>query len=128
VRACLHNLEEAVSYPLMRPEVEQLVQKVAPEVQLPATGDFQLALLLLTVAVAVLLYWAAKTRHENLSWIAIKAVAVVLLANILAPHLPAAVALGGYAPGVVTAVAVNLPIGLWVLSVAPRRAKARRKG
>lgn len=119
---CAHDLEEALTFPMVRPRAAALAARVAPGLQLPGGGAFQLALLAFTLAVVLLLIWAASTRRETAAWTAIKAVAVVLLANILIPHVPAAIALGGYAPGVVTAVALNLPIGLWVLVSAPRRA------
>jgi len=124
IAVCLHNLEEALTFPIFRPKAAQLVGSFAPGVALPSAGAFQTALLLLTGAVAGLLLWAAMTRGDGRAWIAIQAVAVVLLVNIVLPHVPAAIALGGYAPGVATAVAVNLPVGLLVLAFAR---KARRR-
>lgn len=35
---------------------------------------------------------------------------VAMLANVFVPHLPAAIRFRGYAPGVITAVAINLPL------------------
>jgi len=35
--------------------------------------------------------------------------------NVFIPHVPAAVALGGYAPGVATAVLINLPFSIYFL-------------
>lgn len=119
--ACLHNLEEAVAYPLVRPRSAQLLAAIEPSFRLPDPRDFHLALLLWTMVVGGLLLWAATTRWDGQAWITIKAIAFVLLANILVPHVPAAIALGGYAPGVVTAVMLNLPVGLWVLASAPSK-------
>ena len=115
---CLHNLEEAVSYPIARPRVSNLAAGVWPQLQLPMADAFRWALLILTIAVLALLLWAATTRNEGAAWLVIKVVAFVLLANVLVPHVPAAILLGGYAPGVVTAVALNLPVGVWVLALA----------
>lgn len=124
VAVCLHNLEEALTFPIFRPRAAELVATIAPGFPVPGAGAFQLALLALTLAVAGLLLWAATTRRDRAAWIAIRAVAVVILANILLPHLPAAIAFGGYAPGAATALAVNLPIGLLVLALA-RKARPR---
>lgn len=44
-----------------------------------------------------------------------RVVASVLLANVMLPHVPAAILLGGYATGVVTAVVLNLLLNLWIL-------------
>lgn len=35
---------------------------------------------------------------------------VAMLANVFVPHLPAAIRFRGYAPGVISAVAINLPL------------------
>lgn len=110
-----HNSEEATTYASTRPAATALIRRAWPGVELPAPLAFQVAALVLTVALGLLLFWAARTPHERAGWLAVKATAAVFLANVLIPHVPAAIALGGYAPGVVTAVAVNLPLTLWIL-------------
>jgi hypothetical protein len=52
----------------------------------------------------------------------------VMLLNVLIPHLPAAVAFGGYAPGVVTAVLINAPVCLWFLRRPLRERHVGRRG
>ncbi len=111
----LHNLEEGATYALTRDRAGALVRGLWPGAELPAPAAFQAALAALTVAVGALLLWAARTPRDEAGWTAMRVIALVLLANVLIPHVPAAVALGGYAPGVVTAVAINLPLGLWIL-------------
>jgi len=111
----LHNLEEGVSYPATRPAATQLVHRIWPVIELPAPGAFQTALTILTVVVGALLFWAAATRREQAGWLAVRVTAAVLLMNVVVPHIPAAIALRGYAPGLLTAVALNLPLGLWIL-------------
>lgn len=61
-----------------------------------------------------------RRRAAGAKLLALRALAAVLLINILAPHLPAALAFGGYVPGVLTAVAVNLPIELGALLILRR--------
>ena len=53
--------------------------------------------------------------------------AAVMLVNVLVPHVPAAIALGGYAPGVVTAVLVNLPYSRWFLLRSVKEGQASRR-
>lgn len=112
----LHNSEEAATYAWTRAEATALIRRVWPAAELPAPLELQVAALVLTVAVGGLLFWAARTPRERAGWFAVKATAAVFLANVLVPHVPAAIALGGYAPGVITAVAVNLPLCLWILA------------
>lgn len=111
-----HNSEEAATYARTRPAATALIRQVWPGAELPAPVELQAAALVLTVAVGLLLLWAARTPRDRAGWFAVKATAAVFLANVLVPHVPAAIALGGYAPGVITAVAVNLPLCLWILA------------
>lgn len=115
----VHNAEEGVSYPFSRPEAMQLARLTWPAVQFPTVIEFQMALVLLTAAVGAVLAWAANTRREPQGWLALKLLASVFLANVIVPHVPAAILLGGYAPGVITAVAINLPLSLWILNHRP---------
>ncbi len=48
----------------------------------------------------------------------LRILAWILLVNIVAPHVPAAILAGGYAPGVVTALLLNLPATVWLLRVS----------
>ncbi|WP_374469007.1 HXXEE domain-containing protein [Phenylobacterium sp.] len=121
----LHNLEEGLTYPAVRSEAAALLARLGAPLALPGAAAFQAALLAVSVAAGGLLLWAARTARADAGWWALRATAAVLLANVLAPHVPAAIALGGYAPGVLTAVAVNLPLGVWVLTrKRPRRPTA----
>lgn len=110
-----HNLEEGIGYPATRPAATHLLRQVWPAIQLPPPAVFQGALVLLTIAVGAMLSWAAMTRDNRGGWLVVRVTASVLLANVIVPHIPAAILLGGYAPGVVTAVALNLPLSLWIL-------------
>lgn len=119
VALLLHNAEEGVSYAASRPKATQLVRLASPTLELPTPVAFQSALFALTVAVGAALAWAAHTQREREAWWALKLTAWVLLANVVVPHVPAAIVLGGYAPGVVTAVFINLPLAVWVLRQRP---------
>ncbi|MGZ9100026.1 MAG: HXXEE domain-containing protein [Brevundimonas sp.] len=115
----LHNLEEGVTYAATRSEATRLVQGIWPTAQLPTPVVFQAALLALTAAVGVTLAWAATTRRDRDAWFILKLIASLLLVNVMVPHVPAAILLGGYAPGVMTAVLINLPVSLWILAQRP---------
>jgi hypothetical protein len=115
----LHNAEEGIAYSSSRSEATQLARLVWPAIDLPTVIEFQAVLLLLTAAVGAGLAWAANTQRELQAWWALKLTASVLLTNVIIPHVPAAIALGGYAPGVITAVALNLPLSIWILGQGP---------
>jgi hypothetical protein len=48
--------------------------------------------------------------------------------NVFVPHLPAAWVLGGYAPGVVTAVAIQLPFSVFFLRRSVRESAVSMPG
>lgn len=111
----VHNLEEGLAYPVMRSEVARLAGHLWPALVPPQPAAFQEALGGLTLAMAGLLAWSAVTRDERAGWLVVRLTAAVLLVNVLAPHLPAAILLGGYAPGVATSLVFNLPLSIWIL-------------
>jgi len=106
----LHNGEEALTYARVRPATEALTG-----FDLPAPSPFWAALVIVTIVGGAVLLWAGTGPDTAARRRALRLGAAILLLNVLVPHLPAAVLLGGYAPGVVTAVLVNLPLSLWVL-------------
>jgi hypothetical protein len=111
----LHNLEEGLAYPLMRDQIAAALADLRLAWWSPSPAAFGLALTGLTLAVAAMIGWAASGKRTSAKVWALRLTAMVLLANIVLPHLPAAIALGGYAPGVATALIVNLPLATWAL-------------
>lgn len=105
----LHDLEEAAGYPLTRPTLMSFWPAA------PTAQAFWVALAVVTVGGLAVTAWAGSGTASAGKLTMLRAVAVVLLANVLVPHVPAAVVLGGYAPGVVTAVLVNLPVSVLAL-------------
>ena len=76
--------------------------------------EFRFAVLVLTVA-AWALTWLA--LHRGSVWLAAAGgYWSAMLVNGVAPHLVVLVLTHGYAPGVVTAVALNLPVNSYLLS------------
>jgi hypothetical protein len=105
----LHDLEEALAYPAVRPRLLGFAPLApAPEVAWAALA----AVTGLGLGMAG---WAASGETTGGKRLALRALAWGLLVNVLVPHVPAAFVLGGYAPGVVTALAVNLPVALLAL-------------
>lgn len=112
----LHDLEEAVGYPLKRAAVLGILPGAPP------VAVFWTMLALVTAAGVGVALWAGRGPGSPAKAAALRTIAAILLVNVLVPHVPAAVALGGYAPGVLTAVALNLPAGLVALRLLRARA------
>lgn len=128
--AVLHNLEEALTIPSYAPEVRQRLSRVLPSTVLAATEDLSLFYVALAVAtvVPILVVLVATTGRPSrgAAW-TVAFVQSLLLVNVVIPHIPAAVALGGYAPGLATAVAINLPYSVYFLRRSVRDGALSRR-
>ena len=113
ITLALHNGEEYFTFPLFfRSLGRQLPGWLpAPALQHSAT-NLHIALILATVLPGAFIVWSIFSRRQ---WLLIAALLVeaVLLVNALA-HSLAALLRGGYVPGLITAVLINLPFGLYV--------------
>ena len=116
IAVTLHNLEEGIWLPAF---------VVAHRTELPWTVEpveFRFALVVLTVAAWIVTYgsWrkGPKTLWAHLTFGSM----VTALVNVFVPHVPAAMIFRGYAPGMVTAVVVNLPVLtlLFILAIRQR--------
>jgi hypothetical protein len=102
-----HNLEEALAAPAY---FDRMAGRLP--IPWPDAAVFQAGTALVTVAGLVLTIIAVRGSRPG----PVTLIASVMLANVLIPHVPLAVFSGGYAPGVVTALALNLPVDLlWLL-------------
>jgi hypothetical protein len=110
-----HNLEEGFAFPAMRKEIADRADGLGIAWWSPGPTTTSGALLALTLVASAGMLWAALGPPTNTRRTLVRALAWVMLANVMLPHVPAAIFLGGYAPGLVTAVAINLPLSLWVL-------------
>jgi len=79
-------------------------------VAFPPWSIMQIALAGATLVPIALIWIAARGPFRWWKDAIIAGVATVFLVNVLVPHLIAAIALGGYAPGIITALILNLPI------------------
>jgi hypothetical protein len=111
----LHNLEEGLAYPLMRDGIFRRLASRGVLWWSPEPAGFQLLLAVLTVAGLLLGAWAGRGPPAPGKRLVLQMFAWILLANIAVPHVPGAILLGGYAPGVATAVTLNLAAGLFAL-------------
>lgn len=88
----------------------------------PGALEIRLVLVVLTVAGFVVTHLSVRRGAQSLWAYLLFGSIVTMLANVLVPHVPATIVFRSYAPGVVTAVLVNLPVMtlLAVLAVRER--------
>jgi uncharacterized protein with HXXEE motif len=109
----LHNLEEALTIPRYLP----IIQARAPQALQPwfATMSYPVFLWAVTIVtlvpLAIVAYASSRPGRHWTYWAAALVQAVVAL-NV-ASHVAGAIYLGGYAPGVLTAVVLNLPFSIY---------------
>ena len=111
----LHNAEEWITEPLygsINPTLQhQLAGLVAP----PSFRVLQIGWLIVTlVPVVIVLSAVSAVRSRVRDWL-VCWVTSMYLANAILPHLVEFAIDGSYAPGVVTAVLVNIPFGILLL-------------
>lgn len=126
VTLALHDAEEYFAFPafIASSSTRQLSGWLPSPALQHSLANLHIALILATVLPGIFIIWAILSpRH----WLLIAALLVeaVLLVNAFA-HTLAALLRGGYVPGLVTAVLVNLPFGLYVFRRAVRESWIRR--
>ncbi len=107
VAETLHNLEEAI----WLPEWSQTVGYWHPSV---TAFQFRFAAVIITLVFYGVIYYYSIYRSD-LSKYLIAGTLVLILLNVFIPHLLATIALGRYAPGVITGVILNVPIPIYLL-------------
>lgn len=119
-------MEEALTVARYLPRVGQLVP-AAFRRAIPEAEAIYLALAVVTLIPIGFAVLARRPGSTSWATYGLLLVAAVLLVNIVW-HLLAAAALGGYSPGVVTAVVINLPVTILALRWAIRNAWLSRRG
>ena len=108
----LHNAEEAVTAGAYLPRVGEYVARV-PVLRdaglPPSLPQLYTALLIVTLVPGAIIGWATTGRDSASKREVVAVIAAALLWNVFLPHLSAMVVFRGYAPGGLTALAVNLP-------------------
>ena len=116
----LHNLEEWVALPLYGDVGMAIERRLGISMPVPPSSVFETALLLVTiVSVAIIVAGSVGAPSRFKTWL-VCFVASIYLVNVFLPHLPTAFIIGGYAPGIVTALTINLPLCLLLLRQAKR--------
>jgi len=109
IAAALHNGEEAITMPGW--DARHAGQL---PVHPPSAWELRIALLVLTVAAFAITFLSARKGPQS-EWAYLQfGYIVAMLVNVFVPHVPAALWFRGYAPGVVTALAINLPLMSWM--------------
>lgn len=127
----LHNVEELLALPRFLPrmaawlpelDVGISVPQLDVAVRLPAELTPRAYLLALTVVTVLAWAIALAALAGRRSGIHLLLVAQATMLLNVVPHLVLAGVTGGYAPGLATAICINLPFGVWLLR------RARREG
>ena len=114
----LHNLEEALTMAAFLPQIRQLLSGLVSPQGLAATHDlswFYSSLPWATLLPAAVVWVATTGRPSRAKAWAVAFVQSLMLANVVIPHVVAAAVVGGYVPGLVTAVGINLPYSIYFL-------------
>lgn len=127
----LHNLEEGLTMHLFLPRIEALLRQSASPSLLPAmptSAQFYAALVGATLIPLLLVVFATSGRPSPFKSYLVAIVQAQVCLNVLVPHVPAAIVLGGYAPGLATAVLFNLPFSIYFFRRSLRESHITRRG
>lgn len=114
----LHTAEEYLTFPAFLSSPSRFSRWLPTPSFLQNSHDLRLALLTATILPLVVIAWAILRPNKGLL-ISVLILECILLVN-AGWHIFAALVRSGYAPGVVTAVLINLPFGVYVLRRAVR--------
>jgi hypothetical protein len=107
----IHNLEEAWLMPAWSKNSGRWHPAVGP-------AEFRFAVVVLTLLVYVCVFLAVREGKESLGAYLVTGSAIVMLFNVVFPHLAATLVMRRYAPGTATALIGNLPVTLLLLQAA----------
>jgi hypothetical protein len=107
---CLHNLEEWLAFGAYGEPFHQLFARWNIPLTLPPLRVMEIGLIGATLVPVTLIVVALRGQRRWWKDALLVGVAGVFLLNVFVPHVVAALAIGGYAPGLVTALLLNLPI------------------
>ena len=118
VTLVLHCAEEYLTFPAFFSSPDAMPHWLHPHGLLYNAQHMRVALVMAALLPLCVIAWAIlRPRHCLL--VAVLFLEAVLLVN-AGWHLVATLVRGGYAPGVITAVVINLPFGVYVLRRAVR--------
>jgi hypothetical protein len=108
-----HNLEEAIWLPAWSRTVGRWYRAVG-------STEFRFAVIILTLLAVVSAWLATVQGKASFGAYLVSGYALAMLLNVLVPHVAASVVLRSYMPGTATAVLLNLPVAIGLLSRAFR--------
>jgi hypothetical protein len=127
----LHNLEEGLTMHLYFPRINELLREIAPPTLvsvMPTPAQFYAALVGATLIPLLLVIFATTGTPSQFKSYLVAIVQAQVCLNVLVPHVPAAIMLGGYAPGLATAVLFNLPFSVYFFRRCLRESHITRRG
>ena len=127
----LHNLEEALTMRAYLPRLHELLREHAPASlisNMPTTAQFYAALAAATIIPLILVFVATNGKPSKFKFYLVAIVQAQVCLNVFVPHVPAAFVLGGYAPGLLTAVLINLPFSVYFFRRSLNESRVTRKG
>jgi hypothetical protein len=117
----VHNLEEALTFQRWLPVIEARVPiTLQPWIQEISPESLQGALLVVTLVPWALALWCARRPSNAVAIWFILLIQTVVALNACWHVLVAGIILRGYSPGLVTAVALNVPFSMALLRRATR--------
>jgi hypothetical protein len=120
----LHNAEEALTFPRYLPRVAALLPSSVPA---PTYPQMLVALGVATVIPILAAGWAhARPTSRTALWVLLL-IQVVVLVNVVSHLVVATLVLHDYAPGLATALVLNLPFSVHLLRRAARERWVSRR-
>lgn len=116
VTLVLHTIEEYLTFPAFLSSENRLPPWLPPPRLLPSSQSLHVALVMATVLPLAVIAWAI-LRPRKALLVSVLFLECILLVN-AGWHILASWVTGSYAPGVLTAVLINLPFGIYVLRKA----------
>lgn len=116
----VHNAEEFLALGAMPEALAQASTLLGFTFQTPPLANVRIGLILFALIPAAILCLAAFRPSPRLAFITCM-IAAMTVTNALVPHIALALATGGYGPGLVSAVLLTLPVGLFTLHTARRQ-------
>ena len=105
----LHNLEEALWLPRWSKHARKYHKEVSP-------SEFTFAVIIVTAIGYLLTFqYFIFAPSSSLSRYAYLGFILMMVANVIFPHLIATMVLKKYAPGTITGIMLNAPIGIYIL-------------
>jgi uncharacterized protein with HXXEE motif len=112
----IHNLEEAVFMPAFLEKRNYSIPSPMSVLLPPITYEQFLVALFIVTAIPYVIAWRA-VQQRAVAVHMLLCLQIIMLINVIA-HVATALFIGGYAPGVVTALAINLPFSICFLRLA----------